>query len=126
MANVDVDNIMAQNINSVKLQTKQRASSGRRFQNFKDQNKVNEINSRYTRQGPKGPSVVDSEGAKLRKQIEERKRKQKVEEAKEEIAMYKDAKQTQKETMKKISADYKSVEKMNAKQKQVNKNSTTG
>ena len=40
--------------------------------------------------------------------------------------MYKDAKQTQKETMKKISADYKSVEKMNAKQKQVNKNSTTG
>ena len=90
MANVDIDNIMAQNINSGKIQSKQRASSGRRLQNFKaDQNIVNEINSRYTRQGPMGSSIVDSEGAKLRKQIEERKRKQKVEEAKGEIAILK-------------------------------------
>ena len=59
---------------------------------------------------------MDSEGAKLRKQIEERKRKQKIDEAKEEVALLKQAKETQKETMKKISTDYKSIDKMNAKQ----------
>lgn len=66
--------------------------------------------------GPSGSSVVDSEGAKLRKQVEDRKRKQKLDEAKEEIAMVKQAKNDQKETMKKISKDYKSLDKVNSKQ----------
>ena len=64
--------------------------------------------------GPTGSSIVDSEGAKLRKVVEDRKRKQKMDEAKQEIAMIKNAKDNQKETMKKISNDYKSVDKMNA------------
>ena len=99
------------------MQSKQRVQSGRRLQNFKaDPNLTAGINSRYTRMGPTGSAIVDSEGAKLRKVVEDRKRKQKMDEAKQEIAMIKNAKDNQKETMKKISNDYKSVDKMNAQQ----------
>jgi len=77
--------------------------SGRRLQNFKaDPGIAAGINARYTRQGPGGPSIVDSEGAKLRKAVADRKRQQKLEEEKEEVVMIKQAKNEQKETLKKI------------------------